>query len=107
MDEKVGTIMLIDVLRGSEKAEILERGFDKIKTYGAGSDMSAYDWQGYIMQMLNQGFMEMAYDEGFSLKVTALGKEILFGKKIANLVYPQPKEIKVKRAALPIDNEDE
>ncbi|SMO59364.1 DNA helicase RecQ [Solitalea koreensis] len=107
MDEKVGTIMLIDVLRGSEKAEILERGFDKIKTYGAGSDMSAYDWQGYIMQMLNQGFMEMAYDEGFSLKVTDLGKEILFGKKIANLVYPQPKEIKVKRAArIDIDDDE-
>ena len=89
MEEKVGGNMLIDVLRGSHKQEILEKGYDKIKTYGVGSDMSVNDWKNYLQQMLNLGFIEMAYDEGFSLKVTDLGKEVLFNKKKAELVVPQ------------------
>ncbi|AFD09405.1 DNA helicase RecQ [Solitalea canadensis] len=103
MNESVGITMLIDVLRGSHKAEVLEKGFDKIKTYGAGSDLSFNHWQQFIMQMLNLGIIEMAYDEGFSLKSTELGKEILFGKKTADLVYPVVREVK-KTQTIPLDD---
>lgn len=103
MNESVGITLLIDVLRGSHKAEVLEKGYDKIKTYGAGSDLSFSHWQQFIMQMLNLGIIEMAYDEGFSLKTTELGKEILFGKKTANLVYPVVREVK-KTAVIPLDD---
>ncbi|MNS19734.1 ATP-dependent DNA helicase RecQ [compost metagenome] len=103
MNESVGITMLIDVLRGSHKAEVLEKGFDKIKTYGAGSDLSFNHWQQFVMQMLNLGIIEMAYDEGFSLKSTELGKEILFGKKTADLVYPVVREVK-KTQTIPLDD---
>ncbi len=96
MDEKVGVIMLIDVLRGSHKQELLNLGYDKIKTYGIGADISAANWKQYLLQMLNLGFVEMAYDEAFSLKISDLGKEVLFGKRKAELVHIKNKDFTLK-----------
>lgn len=39
--KKVGGNLLIDVLRGMRNQEVLLPGLEKIKTYGAGADMSA------------------------------------------------------------------
>lgn len=83
--EKEGAQMIIDVLRGSRRVEILASGYDKLKTHGVGSNISAIDWQRYLMQMLNIGILEVAYDENFALKITAIGKDILFGKRSVEL----------------------
>ncbi|MFN8406156.1 MAG: DNA helicase RecQ [Sphingobacteriaceae bacterium] len=83
--EKEGAQLIIDVLRGSRRIEIMERGYDKLKTHGVGSDIGALDWQRYLMQMLNLGLLEIAYDENFALKVTPMGREILFGKRMVEL----------------------
>lgn len=80
MGEKEGANMVIDVLRGSKRQEIVAAGYDKLKTHGAGAEIPAMDWQRYLMQMLNLGVLEMAYDENFALKLTPLGKDVLFGK---------------------------
>ena len=93
MEEKVGTTMLIDVLRGSSKGELIEHGYNKIKTYGAGADLSFAAWEQYILQMLNLGLIEIAYDEGFTLKITESGKEVLYSKRKENLVQPQVKTV--------------
>jgi len=90
MQEKAGAQLLIDVLRGSRKAEILQNNYHKLKTYGAGTGISYYDWQSYILQMLNLGVFEMAYDDHFFLKVTPYGREIVYGKKSLQLVKPRP-----------------
>lgn len=39
-EQQVTFNLLIDVLRGSHKAEILKRNYDKIKTFGVGSDLT-------------------------------------------------------------------
>lgn len=88
MNEKVGTTMLIDVLRGSSKGELKLNAYDKIKTFGAGADISFAIWEQYILQMLNLGLIEIAYDESFTLKLTDSGKEVLFGKIKVDLVQP-------------------
>ena len=86
--EQVGINILIGILRGSNQREIFEKGFNKIKTYGAGRELSLFDWQNYIMQLLNAGLMEIAYDEGSALKLTATAKAILFDGKKIELVKP-------------------
>ncbi len=90
MGEKEGANMVIDVLRGSRKAEIMQAGYDTLKTHGAGAEIGAVDWQRYLMQMLNLGVIEMAYDENFALKITPLGQDILFGRKTIELTVLQP-----------------
>ena len=83
MEEKVGINTLVLVLRGSKDIEVLAHGYDKIKTYGAGKDTSIAHWKNYILQMLQVGLIEMAYDESFTLKVSEFGKRVLkLGLKI-------------------------
>jgi len=78
--EQAGVYLLIDVLRGMKHKEIYERNLDKIKTYGAGADLSSKTWQQYLMQMIQLGVMEIAYHEGNVLRVTPFGELILKGK---------------------------
>ncbi len=81
--EKEGVRMIIDILRGSKKQDLVAAGYDKLKTHGAGQEIPPFDWERYIMQMLNIGLLELAYDENFALKVTEFGKQVLYnGQKI-------------------------
>ena len=98
MSEKEGSQMVIDVLRGSMRAEIVYAKYDQLKTHGAGSDISSIDWQRYLMQMLNVGVLEIAYDENFVLKLTPAGRDILFGKKKIDLTVLQVIDLKVRSA---------
>lgn len=83
LKEEVGMNMLIDVLRGSQRREIIQKGYDQIRTYGAGSDMSQLDWQQCLLQMLQMGLVEIAYDQGHALKLTSASREVLFeGRKV-------------------------
>ncbi|OYU97216.1 MAG: DNA helicase RecQ [Bacteroidetes bacterium B1(2017)] len=108
-EEKVGNNLLIDILRGSHRKEIIENNYDKIKTYGAGKDLPYSDWQKYLLQMLNLGLVEIAYDDNHTLKVSDFGKEVLFGKKSIDLVKTdelQKFEPKKKRNLLEDDVKD-
>lgn len=91
--EYVGMNMLINILRGSEKADILEKGYNKLKTYGVGKDLSYKEWKEYLYQMLQLGYIEIDYVNAGILKVTPLGRKVLFGKLKAPLaVYKETEE---------------
>lgn len=72
-----GITMLIDILRGATRQELIQRGYDKIKTYGAGRDLSFGEWNAYISQMIQLGLIDIAYNENNHLKITAYGCRIL------------------------------
>ncbi len=103
--ENVGLNLLIDVLRGSFRAEVRELGLDQIKTFGVGKDISFINWKIYITQLINQGFLRIDYTDGFKLKTTPLTNSVLFdGKKVqlVDLSYtdlvsevPKPKQKKL------------
>jgi HRDC domain/Helix-turn-helix domain/RQC domain len=77
--------LLIDVLRGSGRFEILEKGYDKIKTYGIGRNIPATEWQSYIWQLIQIGLFEIAYEDKHKLRLTAASKEVLFNGKDVRL----------------------
>jgi len=89
VNENVGTNLLIDILRGSARQEILTRGYNKIKTYGAGHDITPPNWQHYLLQMLNMGLIDIAYDQNYNLKITPLGKQVLLGERKIDFVTIQ------------------
>ncbi|MBQ8282774.1 MAG: DNA helicase RecQ [Paraprevotella sp.] len=82
-EEQVSARTVIDILRGTYSPEIHHGNYDKLKTFGVGRDVPAQDWHDYMMQMLQHGLFEIAYDEKNHLKLTEDGKQVLFhGKKI-------------------------
>ncbi len=88
LQEQANMGILIDVLRGSSRYEIIEKGFDKIKTYGVGRNIPQSDWQSYLWQMIQLGFLEIAYDDKHKLKLTTASRDVLFSNKIVQLVRP-------------------
>ncbi|MBF9255609.1 DNA helicase RecQ [Pontibacter sp. 172403-2] len=84
--EQVTMGLLVDVLRGSRNSQVLQAGYDKIKTYGAGRDIGPLDWQRYLHQMLNAGLIELAYDQNYTLKLTDQSRQVLFENRKVQLV---------------------
>jgi ATP-dependent DNA helicase RecQ len=84
--ESVGINLLIDVLRGSQRKEIFQAGFQHIKTFGQGREYSYNEWRYYLEQLLNQGFLEIAHEDGRKVKLTAASKAVLFEKLPVQLV---------------------
>ncbi|MDR1259151.1 MAG: DNA helicase RecQ [Tannerellaceae bacterium] len=92
-DERVGMNMLIDILRASGRAELRQLGYDKLKTYGAGRDLPFNIWKEYLYQMLQLGYAEIDYANARTLKVTPLGRKVLFGEAGAMLtVYREAEQ---------------
>ena len=88
MQEDVNAGLLVDVLRGSARFEVLERGFDKIKTYGVGRNTPYFEWQSYVTQLVQLGLLEIAYDDKYKLKLTPASHEVLFKDKKIQLFKP-------------------
>ena len=86
LQQSVGMTTVIDVLRGSGKREIMERGYHNIKTYGAGSDIPFLEWQHYLLQLLNYGYIEIAHDQHGEVKLTPASRRVLFENEKVQLV---------------------
>lgn len=84
--QQVGMTTLIDVLRGSGKKEIYERGYHQIKTYGAGRDIPLLEWQHYLLQLLNLGYVEIAHEQHGALQLTPASQRLLFNGEKVQLV---------------------
>ena len=105
--QHVGFTTTIDILRGTMSADVAANRYDLLKTFGVGHDVPARDWRDYLLQMLQMGFIEIAYTEDNHLKVTELGREALFGDKKVELAIirredRRKKKIKQEQQELPM-----
>ena len=85
-EQQIGTGILVDILRGNMSSEVTERGYHRLKTFGVGREVPARDWHDYLLQMLQLGYFEIAYNENNHLKITQSGTDILFGRARTLLV---------------------
>ena len=84
-DEQAGMFTVTEILRGWRKADIIEKGYDRLKTFGVGRDLSVPEWNAYLLQMLQMGLFDIAYDENNHLKITEYGNEVLYGRQTIQL----------------------
>ncbi len=97
--EQVGVNLLIDILRGSGRQDVVASGFNRIKTYGAGRDVPYLDWKNYITQMLNQGLLAIDYVNGSVLRSTPLSTAVLRGNRKVSLVKFVKGNTKLKKVS--------
>jgi ATP-dependent DNA helicase RecQ len=75
--------VIVDFLRGSKNASIYDKGYQNLKTYNVGADISWHDWNQYIIQLINLGYCEIAFHQQNKIKLTAFAKKVLFeGEKV-------------------------
>ena len=99
--------VIIDFLRGSKNAYIYEKEYQNLKTYGVGVDLSWYDWNQYLIQLINLGYCEIAFHKQNKIRLTSLAKKVLFeGEKVQlttvqkiNIEKQEIKETKSKSVA--------
>ncbi|NQY29557.1 MAG: DNA helicase RecQ [Flavobacteriaceae bacterium] len=88
LKESEATGIVIDVLRGARNATIIDKKYDSIKTHGIGNDISWKDWQHYIIQLVNQGYCEIAFHKHNALQLTEFSKKVLFDNELVKLTKP-------------------
>ena len=100
--ERVAIGTCIEILRGMQTPAVTRNHYNELKTFGVGRDVSVRDWQAYMLQMLQMGFFEVAYNMHNQMKVTPLGWKVLKGEHQVSLVIVEneeraPRQQKVNR----------
>lgn len=97
--QNFGIRMLIDVLRGSKSQAVLDKGHDRLSTYGLLSDLPEKEVRYYVESLLHMGYLTLTEGEYPVVKwtdksgsVTNGQCPVLFKKRIF-------KEAKVKQAS--------
>lgn len=94
--ENIGFTAAIDILRGSMSLDVVSHQYNLLKTFAVGRDIPHRDWHDYLLQMLQMGFIEIAYNEDRHIHVTDLGREVLFGKHAVQLAFISREDFSVK-----------
>lgn len=83
LQESETLAVIVDFLRGSKNAYIYEKNYQTLKTYGIGADISWYDWNQYLIQLINLGYCEIAFHQHNKILLTPFAKKVLFeGEKV-------------------------
>lgn len=91
--EKIAVGTCIEILRGMQTPAVARNHYNELKTFGVGKDVSVRDWQAYMLQMLQMGFFEVAYNMHNQMKVTPLGWKVLKGEHQVSLAIMENEEL--------------
>ena len=94
--ENIGFTTAIDILRGSMSLDVVSHQYNLLKTFAVGRDIPHRDWHDYLLQMLQMGFIEIAYNEDRHIHLSELGKEVLYGKRSVQLAVISREDFSVK-----------
>ena len=84
-DCQISFTTAIDILHGSLSKVVVKHKYNELKNFGIGKDVTISDWYDYMLQILQMGFVEIAYDQNNHLLVSRLGEEVLSGTRSVQL----------------------
>ena len=88
VDQRFGAEYVAQVLIGSSDARIVQKGHDKVSTYGLLSEHSRKSVREWIDQLLGQGVLVKSGEYNV-LKITDTGRQVLRGELTPKLRQPQ------------------
>ncbi|ACD18040.1 DNA helicase RecQ [Paraburkholderia phytofirmans] len=72
---------LIDILRGNSSEKILQRGHEKLTTFGIGSALGEQEWRAVFRQLVAFGYLTVDHEGFGSLVLTEASKPVLKGEQ--------------------------
>jgi len=87
VDQRFGAEYVAQVLTGSSDARILQKGHDKVSTYGLLSEHSKKSVRQWIEELLGQGIL-IKSGEYNVIKITDTGRQVLRGELTPKLRQP-------------------
>ena len=86
VQERFGVNYVVEILLGAKTQVVLQRGHDKLSTYGLLKDIPKAQLRDWVYQLIGQGALEMDGTEYPILKLNANSKAILFGDAEPRLI---------------------
>lgn len=102
-NQQYGAGHVIDVLRGSKSAKIIEKRHDQLSCYGVGQAETKEHWNTILRQLLNQNYIAIKNWEYRNLALTSKAKEIFSGKIQFKLRKQNVKELEQKKTRGRVD----
>lgn len=93
---------VIEILCGIGSATVLRNHYNALPTFGCGKEHTVHEWNDLLMQMLQMGFIDTAYDHGNSLRIMEQGWQILRGQMRPQLAVPQEEEKPKKKRRISV-----
>jgi ATP-dependent DNA helicase RecQ len=88
---------VVDVLRGSKNARIVEKGHENAKTHGKGVDINGDEWTSIIRQMVHHGFFVQDISRRAALVLTQKAEMLLEGGSVTLAKYQPGIKRKLRR----------
>lgn len=76
LNQRFGTLYVIDVLLGSRQKRIMDNGHNMLSTWGIGTELSREDWFELASILTERNYIEKSMEYSI-LSVTAKGREVL------------------------------
>lgn len=99
---KVNLFELNDILCGKLTSAIKRKGYDKIKTFGAGKKYAKRQWHYWLIQMIQQEFFYIDYDDFDYLKILEKGHKVLTGEMEVSLNNSSVESLRITRNGVSI-----
>lgn len=90
--QRFGMNYIISVLIGKAKGRVPDYGHDKIKSFGIGKEYSLVQWQSFIRELVQAGFIDVAGDKYPILKLNQKSFDVLFNKMPVALTKEKTKD---------------
>ena len=87
--QSYGLNYLIDVLRGSQNHLVMERGHNKLSTWGIGKDKSHEHWLSVCRQLIHLGLATQDVTRGSSVRLNPQARSVLTGEQPLQLAVPR------------------
>lgn len=93
-NQRFGMNYVISVLT-AKSSRAINFGHDKLNSYGSGAEYSQKQWQVFIRELVQSGFIDVAGDKYPVLKLNQKSMAVLSGNAVVNLTKPEEEQIKI------------